>query len=198
MTGDSWRERRRALLRDDPGETERAARLLDRLDTENRDDEEIEAEHRASRLAAAQEYAPRARLDEELQLRETKERDQEIIFSGRITELRESGLVKVKTGTAENAPAYNVRFDEPEELLRMRPGLGDNAHFRVRFRQQLDSMGIARSTECTYLGPAAEQTSLPLGLQARSSCRAAARNGPAGALCAAEGVRARPRIRLGL
>lgn len=308
MTGDSWRERRRALLRDDPAEAERAAHLLDRLGTEDRDEEEIEAEHRASRLAAAREYAPDARLDEELQLRltgpdvdggalrfqwgdallhpvehmvsvaagtpvqleltgisagstvvharpvtvpadtaesdaldapatsaastgfgtlttlldalesehdvrewarlfdaveavsralsryelnlgvtwygadghmrrarltergrryvrrlrETKDRDQEIIISGRVTELRESGLVKVKTGTAKNAPAYDVRFEEPEELLRMRPGLGDNVHFRVRFRQQLDAMGIARSTEYTYLGPAAEQTSLPL------------------------------------
>ncbi|MGY0068422.1 hypothetical protein ACWZEH_16730 [Streptomyces sp. QTS137] len=57
MTGDSWREHRRALLRDDPAEAERSARLLDQLGTEDRDDEEIEAEHRASRLAAAQEYA---------------------------------------------------------------------------------------------------------------------------------------------
>lgn len=307
MNGDSWRERRRALLRNDPAGAERAARLLDQLGTEDRDDEEIEADHRASRLAAAREYAPDARLDEELRLRltgpdtdggalrfqwgdallqpvehmvsvaagtpiqleltgisagstvvharpvtalsdadsevldapatsaastglgtlttlldalesehdvrewsrlfdavesvsralnryaldlgvtwydaeghvrrarltergrnyvrrlrETKDRDQEIIISGRITELRESGLVKVKTGTAKNAPAYDVRFEEPGELLRMRPGLGDNVHFRVRFRQQLDSMGIARSTEYTYLGPAAEQTSLPL------------------------------------
>ncbi|WP_405526141.1 hypothetical protein OG426_27750 [Streptomyces canus] len=308
MTGDSWRERRRALLQGDPDEAERTAEFLDRLGTEDRDDEEIEAEHRASRLAATREYAPDARLDEELQLRltgpdaeggalrfqwggallqpvehmvsvaagtpvqleltgisagstvvharpvaiasdaaepaaldtpttsaasaglgtlttlldaveaerdirewarlfdaveavsralsryaldlgvtwydaeghmrsarltergrqyvkrlrETKDRDQEIIISGRITEMRESGLVKVKTGTAKNAPAYDVRFEEPDELLRMRPGLGDNVHFRVRFRQQLDSMGIARSTEYTYLGSAAEQTSLPL------------------------------------
>ena len=308
MTGDSWRERRRALHEDDPVETERAARLLDVWGTEDRDDEEIEAEHRASRLAAAREYAPDARLEEELQLRltgpdtdggalrfqwgdallepvehmvsvaagtpvqleltgisagstvvharpvvapaesgepgtlnapatsaastglgtlttlldaleseddirewarlfdaveavsralsryelnlgvtwydadghmrrarltergrrymkrlrETRDRDQEITISGRITELRESGLVKVKTGTAKNAPAYDVRFEEPAELLRMRPGLGDNVHFQVRFRQQLDSMGIARSTEYTYLGPSAEQTSLPL------------------------------------
>ncbi|WP_159049572.1 hypothetical protein [Streptomyces sp. NRRL WC-3618] len=43
----------------------------------------------------------------------------------------------------------------------MRPGLGDNVHFRVRFRQGLDSVGIARSTEYTYLGPAAEQIPLP-------------------------------------
>ncbi|MFI6804457.1 hypothetical protein ACIBO6_05495 [Streptomyces luteogriseus] len=307
MTGDSWRERRRALWEEgDPAEAERAARLLGMLGTEDRDDEEIEADHRAGRLAAAREYAPDARLDEELQLRltgpetdggalrfqwgdallepvehmvsvaagtpvqleltgisagstvvharpvaapaepetldapttsaastafgtltalldalesendirewarlfdavdavsralsryelnlgvtwydadghmrrarltergrhyvkrlrETRDRDQEITISGRITELRESGLVKVKTGTAKNAPAYDVRFEEPGELLRMRPGLGDNVHFRVRFRQQLDSMGIARSTEYTYLGPAAEQTTLPLG-----------------------------------
>ncbi|WNZ10093.1 hypothetical protein [Streptomyces sp. 11x1] len=307
MTGDSWRERRRALLGDDPAEAERAARLLDELGTDDRDDEEIEAEHRASRLAAAREYAPDARLDEELQLRltgpetdggalrfqwgdallepvehmvsvaagtpvqleltgistgstivharpvtsrtesadpdaidvpatsaastglgtlttlldaleaehdirawarlfdaveavsralgryeldlgvtwydaegqmsrarltergrryvkrlrETNDLDQEITISGRITELRESGIVKVKTGTAKNAPAFEVRFEEPEELLRMRPGLGDNVHFLVRFRQQLDSLGIARSAEYTYLGQAAEQTSLP-------------------------------------
>ncbi|WP_411150278.1 hypothetical protein [Streptomyces sp. A30] len=306
-TGDSWRERRHALLADDPAAAEASARLLDEMGAEDREDEEIEAEHRASRLAAAREYEPDARLDEELllrltgpnteggalrfqwgdallnpienavstaagtpvqleltglsagstvvharpvapavssesygldapatsaahsgmrtltnllaaleseqdvrewarlfdpvdalaralsryeldlgvtwygadgdmrrarltergrryveRLRETRDRDQEMTISGRVTELRESGWVKVKTGTAKNAPAYDVRFEEPEELLRMRPGLGDNVHFRVRFRQRLDSVGIARSTEYTYLGPAAEQTSLPL------------------------------------
>jgi hypothetical protein len=305
-TGDSWREHRRALLRDDPHAAETAARLLEEMGTEERDDEEIEAEHRASRLTAVREYEPHARLDEELQLRltgpdteggalrfqwgdallspvesalsaaagtpvqleltglsagstvvharpvaptafpeqpvidapatsatstgmyaltkllaaleaeqdirewarlfdavdglaralskyeldlgmtwyggnggmhraqltargrryverlrETRPRDQEITISGRITELRESGWVKVKTGTAKNAPAYDVHFEEPEELLRMRPGLGDNVHFRVRFRQRLDSVGIARSTEYSYLGSASEQPSLP-------------------------------------
>ncbi|AXL90389.1 hypothetical protein C4J65_20475 [Streptomyces sp. CB09001] len=95
-------------------------------------------------------------------LRETQPRDQELTISGRITELRESGWVKVKTGTAKNAPAYDVHFEEPEALLRMRPGLGDNVHFRVRFRQSLDAVGIARATEYTYLGPAAEQVPLTL------------------------------------
>ncbi|MFH8973178.1 hypothetical protein [Streptomyces sp. NPDC017890] len=95
-------------------------------------------------------------------LRETRPRDQELTISGRITELRESGWVKVKTGTAKNAPAYDVHFEEPEALLRMRPGLGDIVHFRVRFRQSLDAVGIARATEYTYLGPATEQVSLPL------------------------------------
>ncbi|MFI1360769.1 hypothetical protein ACH4TV_45455 [Streptomyces sp. NPDC020898] len=58
MTGDSWRERRRALLREDPGAAEKTARLLDEMGIEDRDDAEIEADHRASRLAAAREYAP--------------------------------------------------------------------------------------------------------------------------------------------
>ncbi len=303
MTGDSWRERRRALLGDDPAA---AARFLDEMGAEDRDDEEVEGEHRASRLAAAREYAPRACLDEELRLRltgpdteggalrfqwgdallhpmeaalsaaagtpvqleltgisagstvvharpvagavsagpdtldasvtssastgmsaltellraleaesdvrewsrlldavellsralgkyrldlgltwydadggtrraqltdrgrryverlrETRDRDQDMVISGRITELRESGWVKVKAGTAKNAQAYDVRFEEPEELLRMRPGLGDNVHFRVRFRQRLDSVGIARSSEYTYLGEASAQAVLP-------------------------------------
>ncbi|MFE4665760.1 hypothetical protein ACFRI7_11560 [Streptomyces sp. NPDC056716] len=95
-------------------------------------------------------------------LRETRDRSQELVVSGRITELRESGWVKVKTGTAKNAPAYDVHFENPDELLRMRPGLGDNVHFRLRFTQRLDAVGIARSAEYTYLGPAAEQTALPL------------------------------------
>ncbi|MEU5089459.1 hypothetical protein [Streptomyces sp. NPDC021356] len=306
-SGDSWRERRRALLGDDPAAAEHAERLLEAMGTEVRDDDAIEADHRASRLAVAREYEPNARLDEELRLRltgpdteggalrfqwgdalldpvekavsvaagtpiqleltgvsagstviharpvtvsgsldqatldtpatsatsigmhaftklldalegeqdvrewvrlfdavdavaraldkygldlgvawydaaggmrsarltergrhyvarlrDTRPRDQEITISGRITELRESGWVKVKTGTAKNAPAYDVHFETPEELLRMRPGLGDNVHFRVRFRQRLDSVGIARTTEYTYLGPAAEQALLPL------------------------------------
>ncbi|MFB7579965.1 hypothetical protein [Streptomyces hydrogenans] len=306
MTGIGWRERRRALLSTDPTERASAARLLDELGIEDRDDEEIEADHRAGRLAAAREYVPHARLDEELRLRltgpdteggalrfqwgdallkpveaalsaaagtpvpleiigisagstvvharpvtevasgepddlggsvtsaassgmgtlaallksleaendvrewaplfdavdslsqalgkyqldlgltwydaeggscraeltargrryverlkRTRDRDQELTISGRITELRESGWVKVKTGTARNARAYSVHFEDTEELLRMHPSLGDTVHFRVRFRQRLDSVGIARSDEYTYLGQASEQISLP-------------------------------------
>ncbi|MGW0139297.1 hypothetical protein [Streptomyces calvus] len=306
-TGDSWRERRRALLRNDPNAHARAQRLLEEMGTEERDDDAVEADHRASRLAAARQYEPNAHLDEELRLRltgpdteggalrfqwgdalldpvekavsaaagtpvqleltglsagstviharpvaaayapdepaldapatsatstgmqtftrlldaleseedirewsrlfdsvdavaraldkyaldldvtwydanggmrsarlgergrqyvgrlrGTRPRDQEITVSGRITELRESGWVKVKTGTAKNAPAYDVHFEDPEVLIRMRPVLGDNVHFRIRFRQRLDAVGIARATEYTYLGQAAEQVALPL------------------------------------
>ncbi|GAA2256133.1 hypothetical protein GCM10010415_16280 [Streptomyces atrovirens] len=304
-TGDSWRERRRELLRNNPTAAAAARQRLWEMGTEHRDDDEVEADHRASRLAAAREYEPHARLDEELRLRltgphtergalrfqwgdalldpvekavsaaagtpvrleltglsagstviharpvatahatdapivdglsaagigvqtfcrllhvleseedvrdwprlfdsvdavaraldefalsldvawydtyghvlkarlgergrhhaerlrRTRSRDQEITISGRITELRESGWAKVKTGTAGSAPSYDIHFEDPEILLRMRPGLGDNVHFRVRFRQRLDAVGIARATEYTYLGQAAEQAPLPL------------------------------------
>lgn len=70
-TGDSWRERRRALLGDDPNAAAHARRLLEEMGTEDRDDDEVEADHRASRLAAARAYEPNARLDEELRLRLT-------------------------------------------------------------------------------------------------------------------------------
>ncbi|MEU2772708.1 hypothetical protein ABZ646_07200 [Streptomyces sp. NPDC007162] len=56
MDGESYRERRRALLRDVPAAAERAARLLTQLGTEERDDAEIEAEHMAVLLAAVREY----------------------------------------------------------------------------------------------------------------------------------------------
>ncbi|MGA4957068.1 hypothetical protein [Streptomyces lavendulocolor] len=305
MTGDSWRDHRRAALGDDPAAKSATARLLETLGTEDRDEDEIEGDHRSSRLAAVREYSPYARLDEELRLRltgpdtdggalrfqwghallhpveaavstaagtpvqlevtgissgstviharpvtnpaagppgtfdartasaastgmgaltallralenesdvrewarlfdaveslsralgkyrldlgltwydadggtrrarlsergrhyverlrQTHDRDQEITISGRITELRESGWVKVKAGAAKNAHAYDVRFEDPEELVRMRPVLGDNVHFRVRFRQRLDAVGITRSTDFTYLGRASEQTAL--------------------------------------
>lgn len=68
----------------------------------------------------------------------------------------------MKTGTAKSAPACDVHFEDPEVLLRTRPGLGDDVRFRVRFRQRLDAVGIARATEYTCLGAAAEQPSLPL------------------------------------
>ncbi|MDT3724801.1 hypothetical protein ROS62_07825 [Streptomyces sp. DSM 41972] len=42
-TGDSWRERGRALLRDDPAAAETAAPLLAEMGTEERDDKKIEA-----------------------------------------------------------------------------------------------------------------------------------------------------------
>ncbi|MEV5724287.1 hypothetical protein AB0N50_00415 [Streptomyces pharetrae] len=94
-TGDSWRESRRALLRDDPVAAEAAARLLEEMGTEERDDEEVEPDHRAGRLAAVRAYEPGARLDEELRLR----------LTGRDTE---GGALRFQWGDALLNPVENA------------------------------------------------------------------------------------------
>ncbi|WP_340558894.1 hypothetical protein [Streptomyces sp. GSL17-111] len=88
-------------------------------------------------------------------LQRTYDADQEMVVSGRVTELRSSGLVKVKSGTAHNAHAYDVRV-EPEQLISMRLSLGDHVHFRVLFRRKLDVLGRTRASEYHYRGTEAE------------------------------------------
>lgn len=93
-------------------------------------------------------------------LQVTRNSDQEITVSGRVTELRSSGVAKVKSGLAQNATAYEVRFEtDPEQLVRMRLALGDNVHFRVRYRRKLDAVGRTRASEYYFLGLAAEDLS---------------------------------------
>lgn len=92
-------------------------------------------------------------------LQATRNDDQEFTISGHITELRSSGVVKVKSGVAQNATAYDVRV-EPDQLFRMRLVLGDNVHFRVRFRRKLDAVGRTRVSEYHFLDMAAEELTL--------------------------------------
>ncbi|MFB8210986.1 MULTISPECIES: hypothetical protein [unclassified Streptomyces] len=92
-------------------------------------------------------------------LQATRDDDQEFTISGHITELRSSGVVKVKSGLPQNAAAYDVRV-EPEQLYRMRLVLGDNVHFRVRFRRKLDAVGRTRVSEYHFLDLAAEELTL--------------------------------------
>lgn len=73
-----------------------------------------------------------------------KERDRSI--GGRVTELRESGVVRVKTGVARNSPAFDVRF-EPSDLISLHLSLGETVHFLAREVQQTDQTGVVRSTE---------------------------------------------------
>ncbi|WP_405899365.1 hypothetical protein OG242_19345 [Streptomyces sp. NBC_00727] len=68
-------------------------------------------------------------------------------------------MVKVKSGLAQNAAAYDVRV-EPEQLYRMRLALGDNVHFRVRYRRKLDAVGRTRVSEYHFLDMAAEELTL--------------------------------------
>lgn len=73
-------------------------------------------------------------------------------ISGRVTELRESGIVKVKTGRSRQSPAYEVRV-EPEDLLGMHLELGAQVSFTVRLEAQINGLGQTQSTEVFYLGP---------------------------------------------
>lgn len=79
-------------------------------------------------------------------LRTTRTEDTEIPISGRITELRESGLVKVKMGLARNASAWEVKVGK-DDLLAMRLVLGQDVSFIVRQSRMLDSVGRTRSTQ---------------------------------------------------
>jgi hypothetical protein len=78
-------------------------------------------------------------------LRRTQDATTDIPISGRITELRASGIVKVKSGVSKTSPAWEVRMT-PEDLLAMRLVIGQNVSFVVTQRRKLDSIGRAHGT----------------------------------------------------
>ncbi|MEU9483082.1 hypothetical protein AB0D83_05375 [Streptomyces decoyicus] len=80
--------------------------------------------------------------------------------TGRITELRESGVVKVKTGASRKSRAYEVRVD-PENLIGMHLELGLTVSFVVQVLKKTDKIGRERSTEYRFLRMGDGQTSLP-------------------------------------
>jgi hypothetical protein len=92
-------------------------------------------------------------------LRQTRETQERTVVSGRITELRSSGVVKVKSGVSSNSPAFEVRFD-PDQLLSMQFVLGANVHFVVEQRRSLDAVGRTRTTEHYFLREHAEERRL--------------------------------------
>lgn len=81
---------------------------------------------------------------------ETSARPVQISISGRVTELREAGVVRVKTGTTRKSPAYEVKM-EPNDLLGMHLEIGQSVNFVVRLEQQVDHLGQVRATEVIFL-----------------------------------------------
>ncbi|MFF1839308.1 hypothetical protein ACFVXE_34795 [Streptomyces sp. NPDC058231] len=71
-------------------------------------------------------------------------------ITGRITELRESGVVKVKSGVSRRSAAYEVRFD-PENLIDMHLELGMMVSFVVQVIKKKDKLGRERSTEYRFM-----------------------------------------------
>lgn len=93
-------------------------------------------------------------------LRQTHQRRQEVSISGYITELRQSGIVCVKTGIARNSSSYEIKF-EPSELLSMQFTLGSHVSFIVEMVRNLDAVHRTRSTHYRFLRLEAEHQQLP-------------------------------------
>ncbi|MFG3077192.1 hypothetical protein [Streptomyces sp. NPDC048225] len=83
-------------------------------------------------------------------LRNIEVQKSKVGITGRITELRESGLVKIKTGVSRTSSAYEVRVDS-EALIGMHLELGMTVSFVVEVARKTDRLGRARSTEYRFL-----------------------------------------------
>ncbi|MFI1521115.1 hypothetical protein [Kitasatospora cineracea] len=84
-------------------------------------------------------------------LRTVRPAMEEITVSGHITELKQAGAVKVKAGTSPRAQAFDVKFEDPSVLVRMRLALGDNVTFRVKKTQAVDSVNRTKSTNYHFV-----------------------------------------------
>lgn len=78
-------------------------------------------------------------------LRSTQDLTEQVRISGSITELKASGMVKVKAGISRRSQAWEVRMT-PEDLLGMRLVIGQNVSFVVTQRRKLDKIGRTHAT----------------------------------------------------
>ena len=90
---------------------------------------------------------------------EVTTRTEYTFVSGRITELRMSGMAKVKTTVAKNSPAHEVHF-EPEQLLLKHLSLGDQVNFRVARIVEVDRIGRELSERIEYVSDASDSRRL--------------------------------------
>lgn len=94
-------------------------------------------------------------------LRRTRETTTRITVSGRITELRESGIVKIKAGPHKTSTAYEVRMAS-DDLMDMRLVIGQQVSFVVTERRQVDSFDRTHKHEYDFVGRAHEETTLDI------------------------------------
>lgn len=85
------------------------------------------------------------------ELRERTATEHHIPISGRVTELRESGHLRVKTGTSANSPSYDVHFENPSDLLERHLELGASVHLLVTVIQQKDRLGRPADARYEFL-----------------------------------------------
>lgn len=92
-------------------------------------------------------------------LRELKTYRSRLAVAGTITELRMSGLVKVKTGTTRRAKAYEVHIEQ-DDLMAMHLELGMTVSFLVEEVKRTDQLGRERSKEYRFIRVAEAQDGL--------------------------------------
>lgn len=83
-------------------------------------------------------------------LSEPRQDSRERFVSGRVTELRETGYVKLKTGFSHSSPIHEVHV--PAELiLNLGLSLGEQAHFLTKATVKHDRVGRQLSTRLDFL-----------------------------------------------
>ncbi|AIV35990.1 hypothetical protein [Streptomyces sp. CCM_MD2014] len=92
-------------------------------------------------------------------LRELKTYRSRLAVAGTITELRMSGIVKVKTGNTRQSKAYDVHID-PDDLMAMHLELGMPVSFLIEVVKKKDQLGRERSTEYRFVRVAETQDGL--------------------------------------
>lgn len=75
-----------------------------------------------------------------LSLREHQDKHDIKPVSGRITELREAGVVRVKTGVQRNSPAQEVRFEDEHQEYLHSLRLGQQVHWIIRQTIKVDRL----------------------------------------------------------
>lgn len=92
-------------------------------------------------------------------LRELETYRSNTVVTGKITELRMSGVAKVKTGPTRQSKAYEVQI-EPDDLIDMHLELGMSVSFLVQVVKRMDKIGRERSTEFRFVQVAESQEQL--------------------------------------
>lgn len=83
-------------------------------------------------------------------------------ISGRITELRESGLIKVKTGLGARSPSYEVHIDK-DELLNLQLTLGQSVGMIVEESVERDRLGREQRRRVQFVRFSSNEAPMQLG-----------------------------------
>ena len=87
-----------------------------------------------------------------LSLREYQDKHDTKPISGRITELREAGVVRVKTGVQRNSPAQEVRFEDEHQEYLHSLRLGQQVHWIIRQTITVDRLHREDHGDAFFVG----------------------------------------------